>query len=82
MKIPVDNGLSQDAIACIFGMRELMKQSIDEMAKALLIAQMNKELNEVQELFLEAWGVMGSAERAKWKEYVDAGDRIKFRMGQ
>ena len=48
-------------------MRALMALDVDEYDMADLVRDKTAQMNDRQELLLEAWSVMGSAERRAWK---------------
>lgn len=62
---------SPEAFAMRQAMRELMdRDDVDEFTMADDARELNAVLNERQDVFEEAWGIMGSKERAAWKRLL------------
>ena len=62
---------SPEAFAMRQAMRELMdRDDVDEYTMADDARELNAELNERQDVFEEAWSIMGPKERAVWKKLL------------
>lgn len=62
--------VSDEARGMVSRIRDVMSRDICEYEMADLARALNKELNEQQEAFDEAWDVIESHERAAWKRLL------------